>query len=133
MKVLFLCYANSVRSQLAEAVARAKFPNWEFASAGVRATAVHPAVLELVEKLGGDPSVHYSKAVYEVDLEEVDIVIRLCAEPVLDKMPAHVREIVWELPDPGRAVVIANSEAEIIDLLRARMESLMVWLRAYSS
>ena len=125
MNVLFVCYANSVRSQLAEALARKKFPEWNIMSAGARATAVHPAVFELVETLGGDPSQHYSKAVYEMDLDSIDVVVRLCAEPVIEKFPSHIREIVWELPDPGRAGVVASSEEEFISLLRERVNLLL--------
>lgn len=51
--VLFLCRHNAARSQMAEALLRARFPDrYEAASAGTAPSSIHPLTLLVLEEIG---------------------------------------------------------------------------------
>ena len=79
--ILFLCVANSARSQMAEGIARSLAPpGVKIWSAGSRPTKVRPEAIEVLKEIGIDISEHRSKAVAEIPADDVDTVITLCAE-----------------------------------------------------
>ena len=55
-KILFMCVANSARSQMAEGIARALFPNIEFQSAGSMPSRVNPLAIEVMKEINIDIS-----------------------------------------------------------------------------
>jgi protein-tyrosine-phosphatase len=62
--ILFLCVANSVRSQMAEGIARSVAPAGVIIrSAGSRPMVVHPEAIAVLKEIGMDISGHRSKAV----------------------------------------------------------------------
>lgn len=100
--VLFLCVANSARSQMAEGWARKLFPPeipvW---SAGSHPAAmVHPAAVEVMREVGIDISTAAPKRISDVPLEKVDAVITLCEEEVCLPLPGERLRETWSLPDP---------------------------------
>jgi arsenate reductase len=100
--VLFLCVANSARSQLAEGIARRLAPpGVNVLSAGSGAAGVNPLAIAALAELGIDASGQSSKRVSDVDLGAVDTVVTLCAEEVCPIVPAGTRRIHWPLPDPA--------------------------------
>ena len=79
--VLFLCVANSARSQMAEGIARLLAPaGTKIWSAGSRPTSVQPEAIAVLKEIGIDISGHRAKAVAEIPAAEVDAVITLCGE-----------------------------------------------------
>ena len=67
-RVLFLCVANSARSQMAEGLARDLFgDDVAVQSAGSAPTRVNPFAIEALAELGIDISTQTSKAVDAVD------------------------------------------------------------------
>ncbi len=103
--VLFLCVANSARSQIAEGLAQKRFGDrLRVLSAGSRPTQVNPRAIEMMAKLGIDLSTHTSKLVDDLDPTGVDLVITLCADEVCPAFYAPVRRLHWPLPDPAIAV-----------------------------
>ncbi len=103
-RLLFLCIANSARSQMAEGIARALAPEGvEILSAGSQAARVHPLAIRVMDELDVDIRNQWSKAIGEVDLESVDAVITLCAEEVCPSLRVGVLREHWPLPDPVRA------------------------------
>ncbi|HEV7556325.1 MAG TPA: arsenate reductase ArsC, partial [Kofleriaceae bacterium] len=99
--VLFLCVANSARSQMAEGLARSMFGSRAVvASAGSRPSRVHPMAIEVMSEIGIDISGHRSKPVDEIDPASVDTVITLCAEEVCPVWPGRLERAHWPLPDP---------------------------------
>lgn len=79
--LLFLCVANSARSQMAEGIARSLAPlDTTIWSAGSAPTRVRPEAIAVLAEVGIDISGHRSKAVGEIPADEVDTVITLCAE-----------------------------------------------------
>lgn len=100
--VLFLCVANSARSQMAEAIARAlagdRLP---VQSAGSAPSRVNPLALRALAETGIDASAQRSKSVDEIDRASVDTVITLCVEEVCPVYLGQARRIHWPLPDPA--------------------------------
>lgn len=105
-KILFLCVANSARSQMAEAIARKILPSSiEIKSAGSRpGKVVHPSAIQSLADLHTDISVAFPKSVDSLPdgfLNKDCLVIRLCAE---EECPIVARDLEvrdWNLPDPA--------------------------------
>ncbi len=78
-RVLFLCTANSSRSQMAEGLIN-HFLGDKIAaySAGTEATCVNPAAIEVMKEIGIDISRHQSKNLTAFDGQSFDYVITLC-------------------------------------------------------
>ncbi len=100
--VLFLCVANSARSQLAEGLARARFgERIRIQSAGSKPTQVNPFAIETLRSFGIDIASARSKLVDDIDPTGIDLVITLCAEEVCPAFYAPVRRVHWPIPDPA--------------------------------
>lgn len=100
--ILFLCVANSARSQMAEGLARRRFGDRiRVASAGSEPSKVNPHALEVMGEIGVDLSSHHSKSVQTVDPATVDTVITLCAEEVCPVFLGHARRLHWPIADPA--------------------------------
>jgi arsenate reductase len=100
--ILFLCVANSARSQMAEGLARAHFGARVLVqSAGSKPSVVNPLAIAALAEVGIDASRQRSKSVAEIDPASVDLVVTLCAEEVCPVFPKRVRKLHWPLPDPA--------------------------------
>jgi arsenate reductase len=100
--VLFLCVANSARSQLAEGIARALAPpGVKVSSAGSHPSRVNPLAIRVLDEVGIDIRAHTSKSVDTISPDGVDVVITLCAEEVCPVFLGNARRVHWGLPDPG--------------------------------
>ncbi|RMG44151.1 MAG: bifunctional hydroxymethylpyrimidine kinase/phosphomethylpyrimidine kinase [Acidobacteria bacterium] len=100
--ILFLCVANSARSQMAEGLARAMAPpGVEIYSAGSAPATVHPVAVEVMREIGIDISGHRSKSIDEIPKERIGTVVTLCAEEVCPIFPGDVRRLHWPLEDPA--------------------------------
>ena len=102
--LLFLCVANSARSQLAEGIARSLAPQHvKISSAGSAPTSVWPQAIEVLREIDIDISRHASRGLDEVE-RPVDAVITLCAEEVCPVWLEDAWRAHWGLPDPAEAV-----------------------------
>jgi arsenate reductase len=99
--ILFLCVANSARSQLGEGLARWLFPAFRIQSAGSRPSRVNPYAIAVLAELGLDASTHTSKSVADIDPASVDLVITLCAEEVCPAFLGRAERLHWPIPDPA--------------------------------
>ncbi|WP_026853080.1 arsenate reductase ArsC [Geothrix fermentans] len=99
--ILFLCVANSARSQLGEGLARRMFPGFRIQSAGSRPSRVNPYAIEALAERGIDASTHTSKPVSDIDPASVDLVITLCAEEVCPAFLGRAERLHWPIPDPA--------------------------------
>ena len=105
MKILFMCVANSARSQLAEGIAKevlgAKF---DIRSAGSAPTKVNPYAIRALGEVGVDYKSLYSKQVADLSdefVKSIDYVITLCAEEVCPIIISKAKKLHWPLPDPA--------------------------------
>ena len=100
--LLFLCVANSARSQLAEGIARQLAgSSLTVQSAGSAPGLIHPLAVRALAEIGIDGSAQRSKSVDEVDRTKIDTVITLCAEEVCPVYLGTARRLHWPLPDPA--------------------------------
>ncbi|MDP1827877.1 MAG: arsenate reductase ArsC [Archangium sp.] len=124
--VLFLCVANSARSQMAEGLARSLAPaGVKVSSAGSAPSKLNPLAVKALGELGLDISAHFSKSVDDIPPGDVEVVVTLCAEEVCPVFLGKAMRVHWGLPDPAHA---AGDEAaklqsfrEVRDELRRRL------------
>jgi arsenate reductase len=109
MAILFLCVANSARSQMAEGLARARFGDRIVVhSAGSAPTQVNPMAIEVMHEVAIDLAGHCSKLVDAIDPAGIDLVITLCAEEVCPAFLAPVRRLHWPIADPATAAPVGG-------------------------
>jgi arsenate reductase len=100
--ILFLCVANSARSQMAEGLARKLFgARIAVQSAGSEPSQVNPYAIEVMREVGVDLTTHHSKSVQTIDAATVDTVITLCAEEVCPAFLGQARRLHWPIQDPA--------------------------------
>ena len=122
--VLFLCVANSARSQMAEGIARSLAPpGMKVSSAGSSPASVRPQAVQVLSEIGIDISGHRSKGIDSIDAGSVDAVITLCAEEVCPVFLGKAHRIHWGLPDP--AGVVGTGEARLNAFRSVRDELLL--------
>jgi arsenate reductase len=127
MRILFLCVANSARSQLAEGLARRLLgPSHTVASAGSTPAGVNPFAVKALAEIGIDAGKHTSKGVDTLAMQDFDLVITLCAEEVCPVLPPSAKRLHWPIEDPaGRGVTDAEKLAHFRrarDEIKARLE-----------
>lgn len=127
--VLFLCIANSIRSQMAEALARRLAPKGVAVySAGVSPGRVSPYALRVLAESGIDASEQYAKPLSAVPYAKIGTVITLCSEDLRASLPPGPQVLRWPLDDPASS---ARSEDELMDALRRVRDDLEGRLREF--
>lgn len=112
--VLFLCVANSARSQMAEGWARALFGEDVLVqSAGSEPSRVNPFAIKAMAEVGIDLTGQYSKSVETIDPAGVDLVITLCAEEVCPVFLGKAKRLHWPLQDPDRKGEVLTDEERL--------------------
>ncbi|WP_242346625.1 arsenate reductase ArsC [Anaeromyxobacter terrae] len=124
--VLFLCVANSARSQMAEGIARSLAPpGVTVSSAGSRPSRVNPLAIRALAEIGLDLRGQRSKGVDEIPPDGVDAVVTLCAEEVCPVFLGKAHRVHWGLPDPAGAGETEEEQLqafrEVRDELRRRL------------
>ncbi len=107
MKILFLCVANSARSQLAEGLAKSILgQNVHVESAGSEPLGqVQPWAIKSLKEVGIDISGNWSKSYDELSLQfinDLDYVITLCAEEVCPAFITKAKRLHWPIKDPAK-------------------------------
>ncbi|MBN2109971.1 MAG: arsenate reductase ArsC [Methanosarcinaceae archaeon] len=78
-KVLFLCFHNSARSQMAEALLRSMYGDrYDAYSAGVEASMVNPCAVQVMKEIGIDISGQRSKSLKEYQDDIFDLMVTVC-------------------------------------------------------
>ncbi len=106
MKILFMCVANSARSQLAEALAKEIFGRTAWIeSAGSDPKIVNPFAARVLKEVNIDISTHFSKSYDQLTTEftnGLDYIITLCAEEVCPVVASKTaKRLHWPFPDPA--------------------------------
>lgn len=117
-RVLFLCTANSVRSQMAEALVNHDLGDrFEAYSAGTAPKTPHPAALRVLAEIGIDHGRARSKSLEEFEGQAFDYVITLCdgANETCPLFFGGVERIHLGFEDPARAT---GTEEEILTAFR---------------
>ena len=131
--VLFLCVANSARSQMAEGLGRMIFgERAAVRSAGSQPSRVNPYAIEVMHEIGVDLTGHTSKSVDSIDPSSVDTVITLCAEEVCPVYLGNVQRLHWPIPDPASADPTISRD-EMLRRFRDARETIRRKLEAYAA
>ncbi len=118
MNILFLCVANSARSQMAEGLAKSILgPDFCVESAGSAPSGkVHQDAITVMKEEGIDISHHTSKSYEDLSVEflsNLDLVITLCAEEVCPTVTSKAKRVSWGMPDPASV-----DQSERLDFFR---------------
>ena len=134
LKILFLCTANSCRSQMAEGWARAlKGDVISAHSAGTRKSQVNPFAIRVMAEAGVDISKHWSKDVDDVKDIAFDYVVTVCghAHENCPIFPGKTKVVHVGFEDPPKLAENARTEEEALghyrrvrDEIRAFIETL---------
>ena len=130
-KVLFVCYGNMIRSQIAEGFARDRGDAFlDVYSAGVNATGVvsDEAILAMEEK-GIDITGQHSKGLDDVPVGKMDYVVSLTDTPAADMCPPSFtgKTIDWDVADPvGRSYEYFRATRDDIEA-RVRDLTQQIW------
>ena len=115
MNILFMCVANSARSQLAEGLAKKIFGDkiW-IESAGSEPKMVNPWAKKVLEEANIDISSGYSKSYDQLSpafIAELDYIITLCAEEVCPVIASKTaKKLHWPFPDPASKDPLSDDE-----------------------
>jgi arsenate reductase len=119
--ILFLCVANSARSQMAEGLARRLFGDEvRVQSAGSEPSRVNPYAIRAMAEIGVDISGQNSKSVDMVDPANIDLVVTLCAEEVCPAFLGKAQRMHWPLQDPDRKQEDLSDEKRLQHFRAAR-------------
>ncbi len=138
MKILFLCFHNSARSQMAEGLLRAMYESkYKVYSAGVKATAVDPRAVKVMSEIGIDISDQRSKSIDEFKGVLFDLAITVCDKaketcPICGvslkapaKVPAAKKTLHKTFKDPATA---EGSEEEQLIAFRQIRDEIKGWI-----
>ena len=105
MNILFLCVANSARSQMAEGLAKSMLgQGHNIQSAGsIPSGEVHPNAVIAMDEIGIDIRDQFSKSTDDLDkefIDNLDFAITLCAEEVCPVLPIKAQSLHWANEDP---------------------------------
>lgn len=131
-KVLFLCWGNSARSQMAEGLMKSLgFEQWDVKSAGTFPSYVHPLAIRVMEEKKIDISEQTSKP-YDQFLDETfDYVITLCDQAAAScpAFPGEGKRLHWPLEDPAMAIGTIDERMEVFrsvrDEIKTKIEELL--------
>lgn len=132
MKILFMCVANSARSQLAEGLAKQVFPDAEIQSAGSHPRKLNPHAVRVMSEIGIDISRHYSKSIDDLPpkfVADLDYVITFCAEEACPMMVSKAMKLHWPHPDPATKEPISDDEA--LKSFRIARDAIMAKLKEF--
>jgi len=121
MRILFVCYANACRSQMAEGYACARAPEGvEIQSAGMIAAGVWPQAREAMAAWGIDLRGQTSKTLDDLPRRDFDLVISLSgkARRRCDALFPDAERLHWPILDPAGVRGTAEEIREVFALTR---------------
>ncbi len=122
MNILFLCVANSARSQMAEGLARTLFKDKaKVLSAGSEPKTVNPFALKAMAEVDVDISDQFSKSIDSVLSDDIDLVVTLCADEVCPTVPLKTKKLHWPFPDPA---AVDGTDSEILESFKEVREAI---------
>jgi len=126
-RVLFVCFGNACRSQMAEAFARAYGSDVVTpGSAGLwPASAIPQFTVELMREKGIGMDGHFPKGLYW-SVQEWDLVVNMSGMPLPRKLAPALRK--WEVEDP--IALPPERHREIRDQIEGLVRGLVEELRA---
>ena len=130
--LLFACSENSVRSPMAEALAKRLYGQASYIdSVGVRASAVDFFAAAALDELGIDVHRHHAKTFDDVDPSSFDLIVTLSPEAhhqALEFTRGTAAEVeYWPVMDPS---VVEGSREMRLDAYRSTRDQILARLKA---
>lgn len=130
INILFLCVANSARSQMAEGIGRELLADIaHVSSAGSMPSKINPMAVKVLKEIGIDISHQKSKFISSIDTETIDVVITLCAEEICPVFSGNVKRIHWPFPDPASQKYKPDEQLELFRKVRDDLKKQIQALR----
>jgi arsenate reductase len=121
-KILFLCVNAAVRGPMAEGLAHSILgPEWIAASAGFKSNSVHPLAVRVMSEQGIDISSLPSRAVRDVDMNGIEMVVNLCFNEIAPMVAGRLKRYDWPVPDPMKG---PGGEEDILSRMRMARDSM---------
>ncbi|WP_298202582.1 metalloregulator ArsR/SmtB family transcription factor [Desulfosporosinus sp.] len=130
-RVLFLCTANSARSQMAEALLEQVGGGlFEARSAGTQPRELHPLTVKALAEIGIDASEQTAKHYDVIASEPFRYVITVCdlANEECPELPGDYRRVHWSIADPLTA---SGTETEVYSAFVCARENLSRRIRLF--
>ena len=123
MNILFLCVANSARSQMAEGIAKSILGEaCNIQSAGSYPSGrVHPNAIIAMNEIGIDISNQFSKSTNDLDknfIDNLDFAITLCADEVCPVVPDSTHKLHWANEDPVNTKLTQTEQKKLFSQVR---------------
>lgn len=130
--VLFACSQNSVRSPMAEAMAKRLYGQSSYIdSVGVRASEVDNFAAAALDEIGIDVHRHHAKTFDDVDPSSFDLIVTLSPEAhhsALEFTRNTATEVeYWPVPDPS---AVEGSRESRLDAYRHTRDLILMRLKA---
>ena len=123
--VVFVCVANSCRSQMAEAIAKSMASTqWEIWSAGAHPSGrVHPVAIGAMKELGLELAGHRSKGLEALPAREWEYVVTMGCGDACPTVRARHR-LDWDIPDPVGLPIeeVRRIRDQIAELVRGLLQ-----------
>src|SRR5918994_5153312 len=122
--ILFLCTGNSCRSQMAEAIVNARYPEWKAYSAGTKpASYVHPKAIQALEEIG-IAHTGQSKQIDELHTKDFDLVVTVC-DSAAEECPVWSgksgKRVHHSFVDPAKAEGDDDEQMHVFRQVRSEM------------
>jgi arsenate reductase len=122
--VLFLCTGNSCRSQMAEAIVNAHYPEWRASSAGTKpAGYVHELASEALREIGITHA-GQSKHINDLPTRDFDLIVTVC-DSAAEECPVWPgkagRRIHHGFVDPAKAEGTLEERKQVFRQVRSEM------------
>lgn len=112
--ILFMCVANSARSQMAEGFAKHFLSHdFTFYSAGSHPTVVNYLAIKVMQEIDIDISNYYSKTYNDLPTlfkENLSLVVTLCKEEVCPTSARNTEHFHWPFDDPAIDLNLTEEE-----------------------
>lgn len=128
INILFMCVANSARSQIAEALTKKKFgEKVHVESAGSCPTRVNPYTIQILKEINIDISKNFSKSCEQLPqsfVSNLDYVITLCAEEVCPLVIGgyKTKKLHWSFADPANKEGVESEKLQRFREIRDAIE-----------
>ena len=133
MKIIVICTGNTCRSQIAEGLLRAKFPDYDIYSAGTKPEEiVNPYAVKAMTEEGYDITTQYPKLVNEFIEEPFDYVLTVCdsANELCPVFTNGKNRIHNAFVDPSRSSY--DSEEHALEVYRSTVKEISAWIDSLS-
>lgn len=136
-RVLFLCYHNSARSQIAEGLLRhIAGDRFDVYSAGIEPTEVHPLAIKVMKEIAIDISNQSSKSASSLLSEHFGYIITVCddTKEKCPTFPGVAIRLHWPFEDPAKASGSEEEKLAVFRRVRDQIkEKIELWLKEIKS